>query len=89
MIKSVILDVHRGARFMICDIKEFFIVTPMQKAEYMRIPWKYIPEAIKQQYGLHNKKTKDGYVYVMIKKGMYGLKQVAILAYGTLVKNLA
>ena len=88
MIDSVILDAHRGARFMSYDIKDFFLATPMQKAEYMRIPWKYIPEDIKKQYGLHNKKTKDGYVYVKIKKGIFGLQQAVILAYENLVKNL-
>ena len=29
----------------------------------------------------------DGYIYVKIKRGMYGLKQVAILAYDCLVKT--
>ena len=88
IINSVISDAHKGARFMSCDLKDFFLATPMQKAEYMRIPWKYIPNNIRAQYNLHDKKTKDGHVYVKIKKGMYGLKQAAILAYDNLVSNL-
>ena len=67
MINSIISDAHRGARFMSCNLKDFFLATPMQKAEYMRIPWKNIPEDIKKKYDQHNKKTKDGYVYVKIK----------------------
>jgi hypothetical protein len=31
----------------------------------------------------------DGYIYIRIKKGMYGLKQAAILAYEHLVNQLA
>ena len=34
------------------------------------------------------KKAKDGYVYCQIKKGMYGLKQAARLAYDELVIHL-
>ena len=30
----------------------------------------------------------DGYVYVQINKGMYGLKQASVIAYQQLVKNL-
>ena len=33
-------------------------------------------------------KVSDGYVYIKTKKGMHGLKQATILAYGNLVKNL-
>ena len=35
MINSVISDAKSGARFMSCDLKDFFLATPMQKPEYM------------------------------------------------------
>ena len=35
------------------------------------------------------KLSRDGYVYIKTKKVMYVLKQVSILAYNNLVKNLA
>ena len=87
IIHSVISDTHRGARFMSCDLKDFFLATPMQKAEYMRIPWKYIPQDIQSQYNLEKKRTKERYVYVKIKKGMYGLKQAGFLKYDNFVSN--
>ena len=34
-------------------------------------------------------KIQNNYVYCKIKKGMYGLKQAALLAYNFLQKNLA
>lgn len=61
----------------------------MLNPEYMRILWKYIPEDIRIRYGLHEKLADDGYIYVKIKKGMYGLKQAAVLAFDNLVHNLS
>jgi len=56
--------------------------------EYMRIPAKYIPANIMEQYNLaplvHN-----GHVLTEIQKGMYGLPQAGILAYNRLVTHLA
>ena len=41
-----------------------------------------------QEYKLQNKINNDKYLYCKVKKGMYGLKQAAILAYKLLVKRL-
>ena len=40
----------------------------------MKIHIKNVPEDMIVQYGLLQKVTADGYVYVKSKKGMYGLK---------------
>ena len=50
---------------------------------------KYFPPVIIYQYQLNVKVTSDGYVYIHIKKGMYGLKQAAKLARDQLIKTLA
>ena len=60
----------------------------MKNPEYMKIKLKYFPPDIISMYNLHDKVHSDGYVYIKIKKGMYGLKQAAILAYEQLVTNL-
>ena len=39
-----------------------------------------MPEDIIQQYNLREKATPDGWIYVAVKKGMYGLPQAGILA---------
>ena len=88
-LNSVVSDAHRGARFMVADLKDFFLGTRMKDPEYMRINYKYFPEDVRQQYDLANKVASDGYIYVRIKKGMYGLKQAAVLAYDQLVEHLA
>jgi hypothetical protein len=88
MVNSTISDVKKGARFMTADLKDHFLASPMDKPEYMFIPTKYIPDDIMQRYKLKDKVT-NGCVYVKIKRGMYGLKQAALLAYNHLVNNLA
>jgi len=60
----------------------------MAKPEYMRIHYKHFPDDIKEQYGIDELKADNDYVYVKIKKGMYGLKQAAILAHENLMNNL-
>ena len=54
----------------------------------MRVPIRYSPADIVEQYQLNKIGTRDGYIYVEIHKGVYGLKNAAILAYKNLKKNL-
>ena len=61
----------------------------MKVFQYMRIHRKYIPEEVIDEYGL----TADhfdskGYAYLEIRKGVYGLKEAAILAYNQLKEHL-
>ena len=46
LLNSVISDAAAGAKFASFDIKDFFLATPMEKPEYMRLLWKHIPEDI-------------------------------------------
>ena len=46
---------------------------------------KFSPDVI-AKYNLNEKADKNGYIYITIKKGMYGLKPVSILAQQQLVK---
>ena len=74
LVNSTISDPKDGARFMSADIKDYFLATPMAKAEYMNVQYRHIPEDIRIWYNLQDKVTKDNYIYIQIKKGMYGLK---------------
>ena len=81
ILNSTISDARHGARFMSDDIKDYFLATTMVRAAFMKVHSRHIPEDIMRKYELHNKFTSDGYVYIHIKKGMYGVKQAAILPY--------
>jgi hypothetical protein len=77
-----------GAKCMSSDAKNFYLGTPMERPEFMRIPVKWIPDVIIEQYNL-TPLIHNGYVMVEINKGMYGLPQAGILANKRLVKHLA
>ena len=77
-----------GARFMTLDIKNFYLNTPMERYEYVRIKIEDIPDEIIQQYNLREKTDPDGYVFIEVRKGMYGLPQAGILAQRLLEQRL-
>ena len=77
-----------SARFCAFDIKDFYLNTPMERYEYMRIPLHQIPKEIYEQYNLQEI-THNGFVYVEIRKGIYGLPQAGILANTQLIELLA
>jgi hypothetical protein len=69
LINSVISDAKTGARFMSADAKVFFLNSPMQRPEYMKVSYDHIPEDIKRKYNLASKVTQSGHLYIKIKKG--------------------
>ena len=89
LLNSIISDASKGARFMSADLKDLFLATPMEGDEYTRIKYKHIPEDIRIRYNLKTKVTKDDYVFIHIKTGMYCLKLSALLAYNHPRENLA
>ena len=62
------------------DVKNFYLNTPMERSEYMKIQISQIPDEIIAEYMLRNKVHSDGAVYIEIQKGMYGLPQAGMLA---------
>ena len=88
ILNSTISQSSKGCRFMTLDIKDFFLKTMMSDYEYMRIHNKYFIGDIRKKYNIDNIMASDGYVYCRIKKGMYGLKQAARLAYDDLKNHL-
>jgi hypothetical protein len=69
----------KDAAMMMMDIKNYHLGTPLPRFEYMKMPISLFPEEIIQQYNL-NDLAVDGWVYIEIRKGMYGLKQSGLLA---------
>ena len=60
----------------------------MERPEYMSIHSKYFIKDMQDKYGIDNIIAPDSYVYCRIKRGMYGLKQAARLAYDAILTNL-
>ena len=76
-----------GAGFMMADVKNFYLNTSMKDSEYICTPIKLIQNEIREEYKI-SEFENDGYVYVQINKGMYGLAQAGLLANELLSKRL-
>jgi hypothetical protein len=71
---------------MMMDIKNYYLRTPLPHYEYMRMFLSRFPEEIVEKYNL-KALAVDGWVYIEIRKGMYGLKQAGFLANQLLQKT--
>jgi hypothetical protein len=86
LINSVISTPN--AKFLVIDINNFYLNTPLGRFEYMVINLASLPQETIEKYDL-NELAQDGKVYIEIQKGMYGLPQAGILANELLQRNLA
>ena len=77
-----------GAKFMTADIKNFYLMTPLKRWEYIKLRLSDIPDEIVKEYNLKEIATKDGSIYVEVRRGMYGLPQAGLLAQEQLIVNL-
>jgi hypothetical protein len=67
------------AAMMMMDTKNYYLGIPLPRFEYMKMLLSRFPEEIIQKYNL-KALAVDGWVYIEIRKGMYGLKQAGLLA---------
>jgi hypothetical protein len=64
---------------MMMDIKNYYLGTPLPRFEYMKMLLSRFTDEIIQKFNL-NALAVDGWVYIKIRKGMYGLKQAGLHA---------
>jgi hypothetical protein len=76
------------AAMMMMDIKNYYLGNPLPRFEYMQMPLSWFAEYIIQRYNL-NALAVDGWFYIEIRKGMYGLKQAGLFANQLLQTRLA
>ena len=67
------------AKYATLDITNFYLRIPLDSYEYMKMPLDIFPQHIKDQYNLDEMQYK-GYVWLEIRKAIYGLPQAGILA---------
>jgi hypothetical protein len=87
-INSTISDAKHGARYLGLDIKNYFLGTPLKYFQYMRDHPSSIPQEIWDDPG-YSIFVAAGYIYLEIRRGMYGLLEAAIIAFNQLVTKLA
>jgi hypothetical protein len=79
-----------GAKFATADISNFYLMTPLKQPEYAKIKLSDIPEdeEVINEYKLHEKATPDGWIYIKVIRGMYGLPQAGSLGHDLLETRL-
>ncbi len=77
-----------NARYMCVDISIFYHTTALEYFEYMKITLALFPVWTIEQYNLH-KLALDGWEYIKMRRAVWGLPQVGILANKQLHHKLA
>jgi hypothetical protein len=88
-INSTIAHAKNGAHQLRLDIKNYFLGTPMAYYQYIRVLPSVIPQEVWDDHRYTISIAADGYVYLEIRRGTYGLKEATIIAFNQLVKKLA
>jgi hypothetical protein len=78
----------KGAKFANADLANFYLMTPLKRPEYAKIKLSDIPEEVTTEYNLNQYATQDGWIYIEVKRGMYGLPQAGSLGHDLLTQRL-
>jgi hypothetical protein len=73
---------------MAADITDYYLNTPLDRPEYMRMSRKQVSNAIIAEYNYEEYFVND-MLYFQINKGMYGLPQAGLLAQNRLIAHIA
>ncbi len=76
------------AKYMCLDLKNVYLLAPLDRFKYMHIPIGMFPAWIVAQYDLLHKVVK-GHIYLKMQRAVWGLPQAGILANKLLRKQLA
>ena len=81
LVKLIINSVlsRRNSRFVYFDLEFFYLQTPMEQSEYVRIKLSDIPQEFIEEYNL-TRSVQNGWIYFEILRGCYGLPQWGRLA---------
>jgi hypothetical protein len=75
-----------GAKFLVVDITNFYLNTPLGRFEYMVINLASLPQETIEKYDL-NEHAQHGKFYIEIQKGMYGLPQTRPISFSLVVDD--
>ena len=68
-----------NVRCLTADIKNFYLNNNLSDIEYIKLHISIIPKEIIETYSFSTIQENNGWVYIKICKGMYGLKQAGII----------
>ena len=67
------------AKFMTKNIVNFYLNTPLKRYKYLLLKLEDIPEDVRKEYKLKENVTTEGWVYVNVCRGIYGLPQAGLI----------
>jgi hypothetical protein len=76
-----------NSKFMTINIKDFYLMMPMDCYEYFRMKLELFPQGIINKYVLYDKADEYGNVFCEVRCGMYGLPQAGIITQDLLTKR--
>ena len=76
-----------GAKFDCFDISNFYLETPLDLPDYVRVKLADIPQYLIEEY-IPTKHIRDGWVYFEVRKSLYGLPQSEKIANDLLCMRL-
>ena len=85
LLQSVVSD---NANWMTLDIKDFYLMTPLPRSEYIRLPLKFLSPQILSKHNL-NSFVHNNSVLFEVTKSMYGLPHAGKIAQDVLIERLA
>jgi hypothetical protein len=77
----------KGAKYMCLDIKNFYLTAALDRYKYMKMPILLFPEWTIEQYDLQ-KCVYNSFIYLKMRRAVWGLPQAGILADKLLRKRL-
>ena len=77
----------KGAKFIIYNIRNYYLEMPLDYPEYVKIKLTDIPQEFIDEYNLHDY-VHGGWAYFEIRNGIYGISQSGSLANNLLETRL-
>ncbi len=77
----------KGPKFKSLNNKNFYLTALLDRFEYMKMPLSIFPSWTRKQYNL-DKLAKNGFVYLEMRRTVWGLPQAGILASKLLPKQI-
>ena len=78
-----------GAKFFTIDIVDFYLMTPLDRPEFVKISASKIPASIIKRFDLEQFIDDKGFIYFECTKTVWGLPQAGLISQTALVKALA
>jgi hypothetical protein len=78
---------HRRGKVYVLGHKNFYLTAPLDRFEYMKMPIDLFPKWIVKQYELM-KHVLNGFIYLKMRRAVWGLPQAGILANKLLQRHL-